>query len=161
MMNLHVEIEHLVEIEGVDSRNGHAQRIADKVAHVMVFENLWTFGKQGALVGLLHVGLQGHQSFFAGFVQEVVHHLQRVNISLLVVLRAAEYCAKARPNLLENMNGISDEHSTDRRSQDGDEFGRLDEHFQIPVLHEIAADYTAENNDDADDCKHGLDRGIF
>src|SRR5260221_5347925 len=36
MMNLHVEVEHLVEVEGIDAGDRHAQGVTDKIARMMI-----------------------------------------------------------------------------------------------------------------------------
>ena len=53
MMNFQVEVEHLIEIEGVDAGDGHAQRVADEIAHVMILEEGWILGEDGALLRAL------------------------------------------------------------------------------------------------------------
>ena len=83
MVDFHVEIEHLVEVEGVESGNGHAERVANEVANVMVLEECGILGKDLTFIGLFDVGLEGHEPVFAGFIEEVVHHFQGVDVGLL------------------------------------------------------------------------------
>jgi len=158
MMNFEVEVEHLVEIEGIYAGDGHAQRIANKVADVVVPEDGWTRRKQRTLVWFLYVVLKGHESIFAGLVEQVVHHLQRIEVSLFRVLRAAEDAADSAGDLLENVKRIGDEDSTDGRAADGDQFGWLKEDADVSVLHEIAGGDAAEHHDNADNGEHELTR---
>ena len=51
MVNFHVEVEHLVEIEGIDAGDGHAQGVANEIADVMVFQEGRVFGEDRTLVG--------------------------------------------------------------------------------------------------------------
>ncbi len=69
VVHLEVEVEHLVEVEGIDAGDGHAQRIADEIANVMVFEEGGVLEEDLTLVGLFHVGLESHQAVLAGLVE--------------------------------------------------------------------------------------------
>src|SRR5258706_12933017 len=158
MMDLEVQVEHLVQIKSVDAGNGHAQGIADKVPHMMVLENGWRLGEQGTLVRLLDVVLEGHQSIFAGLVEQVIHCLQGIDVGLLFVFGAGENAANSSGNLLEDVEWIGDEDGADGGAADGDKFRGLDQDAEIPVLHQIAGDDAAEDNDNADDREHDLAR---
>src|SRR5579863_8442686 len=157
-MDFHIEIEHLIEIEGVDSGNGHAERIADKVADVVVFEDGGAFGEHRTFFGLFDVVLKSHQSVFAGLVQQVVHHFQRIDVSLPGVLGAAEDTSDAANNLLEDVQRVGDENGADGGSADGDKFCGLNEHPEVAVLHEVAGDDATEDDDNSNNCKHELAR---
>jgi len=52
------------------------------------------------------------------------------------------------------MKWIADEHGSDRGSADDDQFGRLDEHLKISVLHQVSRDHRAEDNHNSDNGKH-------
>ena len=134
------------------------KRIADEVADMMIFEKCGTFGKDGTLVRLFDVVFERHKAIFAGLIEQVVHHFQRIHICLFGEFGAAKDPADASGNLFENVKRVSDEDGTNGGTADGDEFGGLDENAEIPVLHEIAANHAAKNNDDADNCKHILSR---
>ena len=97
----------------------------------MVLENGWPLGEQGTLVRFLDVALKCHKAFFAGFVQQVIHHLQRIDVSLLGVLGTSEDAANPAGNLLENVKRIGDEDGADGGPADGDELRRLDEDAEI------------------------------
>ena len=103
---------------------------------------------------LLHVGFQRHQSFFARFVQQVVHHLQRVDIGLLAEFRSAEDAADSANDFLDDVQRVRDQNRAERGAADDDQFGGLDQHLQVAVLHQIAGDDATEYNDDADNRKH-------
>ena len=158
MMNFEVEIEHLIEVEGIDAGDGHAQGIADEVADVGVPENGGRMREHRTLVGLLNVVLKSHETIFAGFVEQVVHHLQRIDVSLPGKFGAAEDAAHSAGDLFEDVKRIGDEDGADGSPADSDQFGGLKEDAEISVLHEIAADDAAENHDNADDGEHELGR---
>jgi hypothetical protein len=69
MMNFEIEVEHLIEIEGVDAGDGHAQGVTDEIAHVIILEEGWILGEDGTLLGLFDIGFEGHESVFAGLVE--------------------------------------------------------------------------------------------
>ena len=58
MVNFQIEVEHLVEVESVDAGDGHAQRVTDEIAHMMILEESRVLGKNGTLAGLFDVGFQ-------------------------------------------------------------------------------------------------------
>ena len=119
-----------------------------------IFEDGGTFGKQGTLLRLFDVVLEGHQAVFAGLVEEFVHHLQRVDVGLLAVFGARENADDSAGDLGENVERIGDEDGADGGAADDEQFGGLEEDADIAVLHQIAGDYCAEDNHDADDGKH-------
>ena len=64
VVHLHVEIHHLVDIERIHaSRHRHPHRVADKVARMMVLREERILVEDRALLRLLDVRLQRHQSF--------------------------------------------------------------------------------------------------
>ena len=158
MMDLEVQVEHLVQIKSVDAGNGHAQGIANKVPDMVILENCWRLGEQRTLVRFFDVVLEGHQSVFAGFVEQVIHRLQRIDVGLLVVFGAGENASNPCGNLLEDVKWIGDEDGADGRTANGDKFRGLNQDAEIPVLHQIAGDDAAEHNDNADDGEHDFAR---
>ena len=156
MVNLEVEVEHLVEVEGVDAGDGHAQRVTNEIANMMVLEEGGILGKYRALGGFFHVRFEGHQPVFTGLIEQVVQHFQSVNVSLLAELGAAEDAPDAAPDLLEDVEWISDQKSTDGRAADCDQFRRLNQDAKVAVLHEVASHDATEDHDDADNGKHFL-----
>ena len=114
------------------------KRIAYKVADMVVLENGRALRKQRTLVWFFYVILKGHEAIFAGLVEQVVHHLQGIDVSLFGVLGAAEDAADSAGDLLKNVKRIGDEDGADGRAADGDQLGGLNEDAEISVLHEIA-----------------------
>jgi hypothetical protein len=110
MVDLHVEIEHLIQFEGIESRDRHTQRVADKITHMVVFKESWILGKNGTLVGFLDVGFERHQSVFAGPVQQVVHGFERVHLGLLGEFGTAENSADTADDFLDDVERVGDQH---------------------------------------------------
>ncbi len=118
------------------------------------FKKFRIFGEDWALVGAVAVGFERHQAFFPRAAEKLVHHLHRVEVSIFAEFRAAECAGKSANDRFENVQWIGDEHSADGSAADDDELGGLHEDLEITVLHQVAGDDGAEDNDDADDYKH-------
>ncbi len=91
MMDFHIEIKKLIEIKGFDTGDGHAQGIAKERHGVMIFDQRHVFRQDGTLFRFLDVSFERHQSFLAGFVEQVVYGLEQLKVTLLGVFRSAEY----------------------------------------------------------------------
>src|SRR5271166_1731222 len=155
VVNLKIQVQHLVKIESVHAGDRHAQGITDEVPGVMVFENRRTLGEDGAFVWLFDIVLERHQAIFPGFVQQFVHHLQGIDVGLLGVFGTTKDATDSCGDLLKDMKWIGNENGANGGSADGKEFGRLNQHAEVAVLHQIAAHHTAENHDNANNRKHG------
>ena len=84
MMDFHIQLNHLVQIKSAGTASDcHSHGVANKIAHVVVVQEVGIFGEDGALLRLLDVRLDPSEAFFAGLVEENEHHLQRVDITLL------------------------------------------------------------------------------
>ena len=101
-----------------------------------------------------HVGFESHESVFAGFVEQVVHHFQSVDVGLLAELGAAEDAADASGDFLDDVQRVADQNCADGGAADDDQFRGLHQDAEVTVLHEVAGDDASEDDHDADDCKH-------
>ena len=82
MVYVHIQLHHLVEIEGFDAAaDRHAHGVADEIANVMIFDEGGILRQDRALGRILDVCFERDQSILARLVQQVVHHLQRFEIS--------------------------------------------------------------------------------
>src|SRR5579864_1728421 len=149
MVNFQVEVQHLVEVESIHTGDGHAQRVADKIANVVILEECRVLGKNSTLLRLFDVGFQGHESIFAGLVEQVVQHFQSVDIGLLAELRTAKDAGDSPRDLLQDVQGIGDQQSAYGGASDDHQFGRLNKHSEVAMLHQVAGDHATENDDDA------------
>jgi hypothetical protein len=87
VMHFHVELHHLVHVERLHAAgDGHAQRIADKVQRVVVAEKVRIVLEDAALLGLLDVVFDAQQPLFADLVEELIHHLESVEVAGLAEL---------------------------------------------------------------------------
>jgi hypothetical protein len=154
VVDFHIEVKHLVEIEGVDAGDGHAQGVAYEIANVMVLEEGRVLGKNRALLGLFDVGFEGHEAVFAGLVEQVVHHFQGVDVGLFAKLGAAEDGADSAADSLKDIEGIRDQKGAHGGATDDEQFSRLHEDTEVAMFHEVASRHTTEDDDDADNRKH-------
>ena len=51
-------------------------------------------------------------------------------------------------------SGLAISSVPDRRAADDDQFGRLHQHEQLAVLHQVAADDGTDDDNNSDNCKH-------
>src|SRR5207248_6655682 len=110
MMDFKIKIDHLVELEWLDSADRHAHAVAEKVADVMVFHEERVLGKDRALLRFLDIGLERHQPFFSALIEKVIHGFKKLDVPLFGELRASEDSAHTRLNLFQNMELICDQH---------------------------------------------------
>ena len=156
MVDVHVQLHHLIHVEGLDAATGGQTNVSQtKCSGVMVFQKFRIFGEDWAFVGAVAVGFEGHEAFFARAAEELVHHFHGVEIFFFAEFGTAKSAEDAAHDGFENVEGVGDQHGADGGAADDDEFGGLHEDFQVAVLHQVAGDDGAENNDDADDYKHG------
>src|SRR5262245_28189609 len=146
----------MIHIEWLDTAaRGHAYRVADEMERVMILQELRILREDRTLFGVVTVRLQRHQAFFARTAEQLEHHLQSLQIAVLAVCRGAECAEGSTEDLLQYVQWIGDEHRAGRRASDDDECCGLDEHFQISMLHQIAADDGADDHRNSDNHEHG------
>ena len=154
MMDFHVQIEHLIQFEGIESRDRHSQGVADEVAHVVVLEESRILGKDRTLIGLFDVGFERHQSVFAGPVQQVVHGFERVDVGLLGEFRTAENAADTADDFLDDVERVGDQHRAHGSAADDQQFRGLEKYPYAAVLHQIPGGDAPKDDHDADNGKH-------
>src|SRR5207248_9116860 len=155
VMNFHIDFHHLVEIERLDTaRNCSSHRVAHKVPQVMVAEEFGVLGENGTFLGLFDVALDPDQALFPSLVEKLVHHGQRFEVALFGELGALEGAHQSGNNFFQNIERICDQNCARGGPSDDQQFGRLQEHAYIAVLHQIAGHYRPEHNDDSDEDKH-------
>ena len=155
MMHVHVELHHLIDVERFDSAaGGHADGVAYEIQGMMVFQKFRIFRKYRTLVRRVAILFERHQTFFACAAEELEHHLQCLKISVFGKFCAAERASNAANNRFQDVHRIGDQDGSDGRAANNDQLGRLYQHFQIAVFHQIAGDDCAEDHHNADDYKH-------
>src|SRR6185312_16616590 len=80
--------------------------------------------------------------------------LQDGNITLLGEVRLSKYARGRRSNRLQRVHGIGDQQSADARTHNDQKLRRLHQNSKMPLLHQKAADYGSENQQDSYDGKH-------
>jgi hypothetical protein len=157
MLHLHVEVHHLIHVEGFHpARNYHAQRVAHKVPRVFVVHKLGIRFQNLALFRLFHVSFNRQHPAAPRFLQQLVHHAQRRQITCLPELRSPEYPRRAAGNLPENPQRIRNQQRAHPRPADNQQLRRLHQHRNVPVLHQIAAQHGAKHDENPDDREHGV-----
>ena len=155
VMHFHVQLHHLVHVERLHAAgDGRAQRVADKVAGVMVVEKLGIILEDDALGGLFHVHLDGQQALFAHLVEELVHHLERAQVARLGEGRALERRDEPGGDVLEDADGIGDQQRSRGRAGNDEQLGGLKKDRDVALLHEKAGDDGGEDKEDAYDGEH-------
>ena len=161
MMSVHIGFHHLIGVERFDAAaGGHAQRIADEFEGVVVLEKRGILGKNGALRRFVAIGFEGHQSIAAGAAEKLVHHLERVEIFLLIEARCAENTGDACGNFFQDVQRIGNQERAGGSAADNEELGGLKQNGYVAVLHQVAGYDCAEDDDDADDHEHEKRRSL-
>jgi hypothetical protein len=154
VMNFQIKIEHLIKIKGINPRDCHAERVADEVPGMVVMEEGGVFRKDGALFGFLHIGLESHKAVFARLVEQVVHHLEGVNVGLFAELGSSENTGDSSHDFLDDVQRIRNQQCARGSTGDDEQLSRLQQHANIAVLHKVTGQDAAEHHDDADDREH-------
>ena len=83
VVDFHVGVQHLVQIEYFDAAaDRHAHGVANEVAQVVIGDEILVLGEKRALGRIFNVAFERDQSFLARFLQQFVHHFERVDIAL-------------------------------------------------------------------------------
>ncbi len=160
VVHFHVELHHLVHVEGLDAAgDGGAQGVADKVAGVMVIEELGVVFEDGAFLGLFDVHFDAEQAFFADLVEELVHHFEGAEVAFLVELGTFEDGQKAGDDALDDVDRVGHEQGAGGGANEDEQLGRLHEDEYVSLLHEEAADDCSEDNENAYDGEHECPSG--
>src|ERR1700722_176969 len=123
---------------------------------MVILNELGSGGKNRALVRLFDVGFQRHQTIFARLVEQVVHHFQSIDVALLAEGRTFENSGDAADQSLNDMKRVGDEDRANGRATDDYQFGRLHQHSEVAVLHQIAGENGSKDDDDSNDGKQNL-----
>ena len=93
VMNFH-QLHHGIQImRFYPSADKHAQRIAEKMERVVVFQEFGVFAENRALVGSIHVRFQFWQTVLTRGREEVIEHLQVLQIERLIADISPEHTA--------------------------------------------------------------------
>ena len=158
VLHLHVQLHHLVDVEGLDAAGDHhAQRVADEVAGVVILQERGKFGEELALLRHFDVLLDGEIAFAPRLGEHAEHHAQRLEIAVLAVARGAEDGADAGGDAFEDVHRVGDEQGAERGAADDEQLRRLHQHQQVALFHKVATQYRAEDDKDSEDGKHARD----
>ncbi len=110
-------------------------------------------------VGFLHVHLHAQQSLFAHLVQELVHHLQRVQVARFVERRAFQHAHQSVRDFLEDVQRIGHQKRAGGRAGDEKHFGRLKQYGDMALFHQEPADDRRKDQENAYDGEHACPPG--
>ena len=141
--------------KGLDaSGDHHAQRVADKIAGVVVLEKCRKLRKQLALLRHLDILLDGQVALASRFGEHAKHHAQRLQIAGLAVTRGPEGRAHAGGDAFEDVHRIGNEQRAQGSTADDEQLRRLHQHQQVALFHKVATQYSTENDKYSKDGKH-------
>src|SRR6266567_201542 len=126
---------------------------------MMVVEELREIFEDSTCFGLLHVHLYTQQTLFAHLIQELIHHLQGIEVALLAELGAAEHADQSRHNPFQDMHWIGHQQSARGGACDDQQFRGLHKHSHVTLFHQEAADYRSEDYKNSYDGKHAYPLG--
>ena len=128
---------------------------AEEIAQVMVFDQQLVPGKDRALFRLFHLTFKRDDAFPARLVKKVVQHFQGCHILLPGEFRSFENPHDPTNDLLKNVQRIGDQHRSYPCSSNDHQFGRLEQHPDITVFHQVAGYDGSKRDYDSNDGKHG------
>src|SRR6266849_7949840 len=120
---------------------------------MVVLQEAGIFLEQLALLRILDIGLEFHSAVLARVVEQRVQHLQIFEVELLGKRARQKHCYATLTNADDDGQLIGDEHRAQGGATNDQEFGGLQKHHQVAMLHQITAYYSADDYDNPDDCK--------
>ncbi len=91
-MDVHVRFDHLIDIKRFDSSHDrHSHGVAHKIPRLVILQEAGIMREELAFLGRLNVVLHRAGTVVSNLAEQVVHHLQGVEITLLVEFRAADH----------------------------------------------------------------------
>ena len=155
VVDVHVALHYRIELEMTHaSRDRRAQRIANKVQRVMILDQRRILRKQRALSRIVDIGFQLVHAILAGISEDFVQHLERIQIKFLAVGAALQHSDEAVDDRNHRRDRVGDQQGAQGRAADDHQFGRLHQHFQVAMLHQVTANHGSDNNDDSDNGEH-------
>ncbi|MNT38272.1 hypothetical protein D3C72_1744580 [compost metagenome] len=116
------------------------------------FEN---FGFPGGF----HILFNRHQTFFAGFLQDVIEHRHQLHVPRLRVLGALERHGDRGHGGFEHLGLVVHNKRTEGATHDGDDFKRQrrQDHLDVSAVKDIHAEDASEADDVTNDDEHAFD----
>ena len=155
VVDVDIGLEHRVQIvRRHHPRHRRPQRVANEVQQVVIFNQFGVLGKNRALLRILHVFFELGHAALPREAEDVVQHLQTLQIKLFRILAARKNPEHALEDLDHQRQRIGNQQRADRGPADDHQFGRLNQHRERPLFHQEAADNGAEDHDDPNNCEH-------
>jgi len=111
------------------------------------------------LVWRLDILFDRHQAFLAGLLQDVVEHGHQLHVAGLGVLGPLERHGQCGQGGLDDLGLVVHHKGAQRATQNGDDLeGQgLEDHADIPAVHDVHTEDAAQADDVTDDDEHALD----
>jgi len=124
------------QIQWIDpARYRHPDGVAEELKGMVRLDEFGVLREHLAFRRLVHFLLEFGGARFSREREQLVHHLQGVQISLLVEARASERSCDAFADFHQNMHWICNQHGSDRGAENDDQFGGLHQNLHASVLH--------------------------
>ena len=138
----------------------HLEGVAQKRQRMMIVREERVLLEDLAILRLFDVRFESDQTVLARLLEHVVQNLQQLRLCLFVVRIRFEQPENALDAPLHDAHRIAHQEGTNRGAADDDEFGPLEQHGDVPMVHRVAEQHASEDNDESNDDQHGnLGRG--
>src|SRR5579871_3316147 len=121
---------------------------------VMIGEKLRILRKNLALRGILDVFFQLHHALFASHHEQLIEHLEGLQVMILAVRAAFEH--RDQPLYDPDYRGkrVGDQERPRASAANNDQLRGLDQYADLAVFHKVAAHHGPQNDDDSNECEH-------
>ena len=103
---------------------------------------------------------EADEAVLAGLLEDFVEHLQQFRVALGAERIRLEQCQQLCERGLDDGRRVSGDHGAESGTADDQELVGLDEHGQLAMVHDVAADHAAEHDDQSDDDNHAVVPGL-
>ena len=150
MVHFQIDLHHGIDFHHIHAAgNRHAQGVAQECDGMMVFQKFGVLGEDLALVRFVDIFFEFGRARFASVIVQLVNHFQVIEIESFMELATAENARNAFGDGDQYRQRIGDQYRPQCRTENNEQLGRLHEHLQIAVLHQVTANDCAEHGDNA------------
>lgn len=158
---------HLVVHQGLDlmgvqiARHHHAQIVGDELHQMLVRQQLWILLEDLRVVRLFHIHFDGHQTFFAGFLQQVIQQSQQAHKARFGVFGAFERRWNGLDRGFEHLGLVTHDECANRRTTNGGHFKGecFGQYAHVSAMQGVDTENAAKGDDVTNKDKHVADCG--
>jgi hypothetical protein len=125
----------------------------------MVLEKAGVVFEQRTFVRILDICLKLHGAILARIVKQFIQHLEVLEVEGFGKRTRKKHAHAPFEDLNNDGQRIGNEHRSQRGAANDEQFGGLEQHHKVAVLHQIPAYNGAKDDDNPDDRKHVSDGG--